>query len=138
MNLLNSTTFESMHSFNLSENIEPKDNTSNTPMRHQAWFGWGKPGNITGNLLYLNFGSRRDYELLQKNYSFNFTDYDYIAIAKYGGGLSRHNKVSFFFCEKLDELPGDSTKVVYFNLNKQNKTKNKGYKKKKELKKVYY
>eukprot|EP01084_Bolivina_argentea_P105101 188141_1 len=117
INLVNSTLFPSnvIYAFNLSEDIIDVDTTSDTPERHKAWMGWGKSGNITANLIYVNYGSRSDYELLQSELGFNFTTHDYIGIIKYGGGLSRHNKVRFaqLFGLKGVLLFGDPNDYLY-------------------------
>ena len=71
---------------NLSEDVVPEDPTSYTELRHQAFLGWAENGDITGNLLYVNYAHRSDFEALQ-SLGINLTGA--IGIARYGGGMFR-------------------------------------------------
>ena len=70
----------------LSEAEITSDPTSSTSLRHQAFLGWASNGDITGNLLYVNYAHRSDFIALQ-NLGINLTGA--IGIARYGGGMFR-------------------------------------------------
>ena len=71
---------------NLSEAVLSGDPTSSTSLRNQAFLGWASNGDITGNLLYVNYAHRSDFIALQ-NLSLNLSGA--IGIARYGGGMFR-------------------------------------------------
>eukprot|EP01083_Nonionella_stella_P110845 324671_1 len=74
----------------LSEAIIYEDDATNTPFREQAYFGYASTGNVTGNLIYVNYASRHDFEsLLSLNYTLNGT----IGLCRYGGSMYRGTKV---------------------------------------------
>ena len=64
-----------------------RDGTSQNPNAIATWNGYSASGNVTGPLVYVNYGTAEDYALIQ-NISLNGT----IVIARYGGNF-RGDKV---------------------------------------------
>jgi len=77
---------ETAIALDLSEAVIAEDPTSSTSLRHQAFLGWATNGDITGNLLYVNYARRSDFRTLQ-TLGINLTGS--IGIARYGGGMFR-------------------------------------------------
>eukprot|EP01084_Bolivina_argentea_P069177 125931_1 len=71
---------------NLSEAIVDGDPTSITDLRHQAFLGFSSSGDISGNLLYVNYAHRSDFQTLE-TLGINLTGA--IGICRYGGGMFR-------------------------------------------------
>ena len=68
----------------ISNEIIPGDKDTNTSFRHRAWNAFSASGNRTGQLLYVNNANIADFEYLQNDLGINFTENEYIALAKLG------------------------------------------------------
>ncbi|KAK4155527.1 hypothetical protein C8A00DRAFT_13473 [Chaetomidium leptoderma] len=66
----------------LTEDIIEEDPTSGLPGRIPTFHGYSASGNVTGPVVYVNYGSYQDFEDLVRA---NITLKDNIAIARYGG-----------------------------------------------------
>ena len=76
--------------FDLREKAYDEDSTSDTEYNSQAFLGYAMPGNKTGPLIYINYGSRDDYLELTRM-GINMTGC--IGLVRYGGGMFRGTKV---------------------------------------------
>ncbi|KAK4044484.1 hypothetical protein C8A01DRAFT_42668 [Parachaetomium inaequale] len=66
----------------LTEDIIEEDSTSGLPDRIPTFHGYSASGNVTGPVVYVNYGTYQDFEDLVKA---NVTLKDKVAIARYGG-----------------------------------------------------
>ncbi|KAK4128138.1 Zn-dependent exopeptidase [Parathielavia appendiculata] len=66
----------------LTEDVIDEDPTSGLPDRIPTFHGYSASGNVTGPVVYVNYGTYQDYEdLIKANVSLK----DKVAIARYGG-----------------------------------------------------
>eukprot|EP01084_Bolivina_argentea_P158502 276096_1 len=89
LNSSNPLQSEIITEFNLAEDIVESDPTSNVTERTQAYNSYSASGNVTGPLIYVNYGSRKDF-LTLTNLGYNLSGM--IGIVKYGGGMFRGEK----------------------------------------------
>jgi N-acetylated-alpha-linked acidic dipeptidase len=69
---------------NQQENIVPEDPWSDHPGLSKGWNAWSGSGDFTGEVVYVNYGRRADFQWLAKN---GFSLKDKIAVARYGGNF---------------------------------------------------
>ncbi|SPQ18813.1 d1f29f99-ca83-442f-b59f-37161cc1d279 [Thermothielavioides terrestris] len=77
-----STSWKVSFEASLTEDILADDPTSGLPDRVPTFHGYSASGNVTGPVVYVNYGTYQDFEDLVKA---NVTLKDKIAIARYGG-----------------------------------------------------
>ena len=78
----------------ISEPIIDGDDDTDTPLRMQAYSAYAMTGNVTNDLIYINHGWTRDYELLMNEYNYTMESFEgKIGLARFGGGLGRAQKV---------------------------------------------
>eukprot|EP01084_Bolivina_argentea_P116165 206447_1 len=99
--LLDNNTSDTVYEFNLSEAIIPEDSTSNTSYRHEAYIGYSPSGNVTGYVVYVNYGLMEDFDVLFNKLNFTFGESNnYIALARYGitsRGIKIQNAAKYGF-----------------------------------------
>ncbi|ETO21105.1 hypothetical protein RFI_16095, partial [Reticulomyxa filosa] len=82
--LLNKTTMKPVYSAVLAEPIVSGIPSTNTSYRTQAWFGYAPKGDVKGDLVYVNYGSKSDFDALVAA-NVNLTGK--IGIARYGANF---------------------------------------------------
>eukprot|EP01084_Bolivina_argentea_P125285 221992_1 len=82
----------------IHEQILETDPDTDSEYRFHIWSAYAKTGNVTANLIYINYGLRANYEYLIENE--NYTDITsnqsyvgFIGFVRFGGGIGRAGKV---------------------------------------------
>ena len=86
--------------FDLSEEVISEDVTSNTSLREQAWLGYSASGDVTGYVVYVNYGDIKDFEVLIDQLKFDISNQSVIALVRYGAllrGIKALNAADFGF-----------------------------------------
>ncbi|KAJ2384061.1 Vacuolar protein sorting-associated protein 70, partial [Coemansia sp. RSA 2559] len=82
--LFNTTTHEVLYEAGLEEDSVPGDAASDDPNNLPAFHGFSADGNVTGQLVYANYGSLEDFRLLADA---GISVMDKIVLVRYGGML---------------------------------------------------
>ncbi|KAJ1989821.1 Vacuolar protein sorting-associated protein 70 [Coemansia spiralis] len=82
--LFNETTYEIFYKAGLKEDVIPGDDASEDPNNLPAFHGLSANGNVTGKLVYANYGALDDFEALADA---GISVKDKIVLVRYGGFL---------------------------------------------------
>ena len=89
-----------INQFNLTEDYIPGDPTSNTTLRKQAWLGYSANGEVTGYIIYVNYGDHKDFDILVNKLGFDIGNKSVIALVRYGAllrGIKALNAAEYGF-----------------------------------------
>eukprot|EP01084_Bolivina_argentea_P068340 124400_1 len=98
LRIFNSVSNEIWTDLNIEEQIIDSDPYTNNSLRFHVFNAYAHTGNITGNIIYINYGLRSDYEYLISNDNYssiasNISFEGKIGLVRFGGGIGRNIKV---------------------------------------------